>query len=107
ATFLGAPVSTTHAIVGGVVGAGIAASGLGAVEWPVVGTIAASWVISPVLGGIIAAVLLGFIKWQIIYREDRLAAARRWVPVLVALMAGVFAIYLMTKGLKHLWRPPG
>ncbi len=107
ATFLGAPVSTTHAIVGGVVGAGIAASGVGAVEWPVIGAVVASWVISPLIGGIIAAALLGFVKWRIIYREDRVAAARRWVPVLVALMSGVFAIYLMTKGLKHIWRPPG
>ena len=107
ATFLGAPVSTTHAIVGGVVGAGIAASGIGAVEWPVIAAVVASWVISPVIGGIIAAALLGFIKWKIIYREDRIAAARRWVPALVSLMSGIFAIYLMTKGLKHIWHPPG
>jgi PiT family inorganic phosphate transporter len=105
ATFLGAPVSTTHAIVGGVVGAGIASSGPGVVEWTVIGAIAASWVISPVLGGVIAAALLGFVKWTIIYREDRIAAARRWVPVLVALMAGVFAMYLVTKGLSRIWRP--
>lgn len=106
ATFLSAPVSTTHAIVGGVVGAGIAASGVGVVHWPVIGAIAASWVISPVLGGLIAALLLGFVKWKIIYREDRVAAARRWVPVLVALMSGVFAMYLVTKGLSRVWHPP-
>jgi PiT family inorganic phosphate transporter len=106
ATFLGAPVSTTHAIVGGVVGAGMAASGLGAVEWPVIGAIIASWVISPVLGGAIAALLLGFIKWSVIYRQDRIAAARRWVPALVALMSGVFTIYLVTKGLSKIWAPP-
>jgi PiT family inorganic phosphate transporter len=106
ATYLGAPVSTTHAIVGGVVGAGIAAAGFDAVEWPTIGTITLSWIISPVFGGMIAAMLLGFIKWQIIYREDRIAAARRWVPVLVALMSGVFAIYLMTKGLRRVWHPP-
>jgi PiT family inorganic phosphate transporter len=50
ATFLGAPVSTTHAIVGGVVGAGVAASGTEVVDWRVIGTITASWVISPMLG---------------------------------------------------------
>ncbi|OYY07152.1 MAG: anion permease [Rhizobiales bacterium 35-68-8] len=105
ATFLGAPVSTTHAIVGGVVGAGIAASGVNAVEWAKIGEITASWIISPIMGGIIAAMLLGLIKWKIIYRDDRVAAARTWVPVLVALMSGVFAIYLVTKGLKHIWRP--
>jgi PiT family inorganic phosphate transporter len=106
ATILSAPVSTTHAIIGGVVGAGVAAAGIHAVEWPVIGAIAASWVISPVMGGIIAAILLGFIKWTIIYRDDRIAASRRWVPVLVGLMSGVFAMYLVSKGLSRVWRPP-
>lgn len=106
ATFLGAPVSTTHAIVGGVVGAGMAAAGLDAIEWNVIGAITLSWIISPIFGGVIAAMLLGFIKWQVIYREDRVAAARRWVPVLVALMTGVFAVYLVTKGLSRIWNPP-
>jgi PiT family inorganic phosphate transporter len=106
ATFLGAPVSTTHAVVGGIVGAGVAAAGLDIVVWPVIGTIAASWVISPVLGGLIAALLLGFVKWAIIFRPDRIAAARKWVPVLVALMIGVFAMYLVTKGLSRVWTAP-
>ena len=55
ATWVGAPVSTTHSVVGGVMGAGIAAAGLSAVNWPTMSAIAASWVISPVLGGAIAA----------------------------------------------------
>jgi PiT family inorganic phosphate transporter len=62
-------------------------------------------VISPVLGGIIAALLLGFIKWAVLFREDRITAARRWVPVLIGVMAGVFAAYLTTKGLKQVWKP--
>jgi PiT family inorganic phosphate transporter len=102
ATVLNAPVSTTHAVVGGVMGAGIAAAGFGAVHWPTMASIAASWVISPVLGGIIAASVLAFIKIFIIYREDKIAAARRWVPVLIALMAGAFGTYMSLKGLKHL-----
>ena len=101
ATRLGAPVSTTHAIVGGVVGSGIAAAGFGAVDWSTMGGIAASWVISPVLGGIIAAGFLAFIKSRIIYQDDKIAAARRWVPLLIAVMAGAFAAYLATKGLKR------
>ena len=105
ATILNAPVSTTHSIVGGVLGAGIAASGPAIVAWPTMGMIAASWVISPVLGGITAALFLGFIKWAILFREDRIAAARRWVPVLIGVMAGVFAAYLMMKGLKRIWKP--
>ena len=105
ATYIGAPVSTTHSIVGGVLGAGLAAVGFGVVNWLTMGMIAASWVISPLLGGVIAALFLAFIKTQIIYQDDKIAAAKRWVPLLVAIMAGVFSAYLVMKGLKHLWRP--
>lgn len=105
ATFIGAPVSTTHAVVGGVMGGGIAATGFDAVSWPTMGKIAASWVISPVLGGIVAALFLAFMKHQIIFKEDRVTAAKRWVPVLVSIMAAVFSMYLMKKGLKKIWKP--
>ncbi len=106
ATFLGAPVSTTHSVVGGVLGAGVAAGGMGVVHWPMIGRIAASWVISPVLGGIGAALLLAFATWAILSRPDRVAAARVWVPVMVGLMCGIFAMYLATKGLSRVWKPP-
>ncbi|MEX0304105.1 MAG: inorganic phosphate transporter, partial [Leisingera sp.] len=102
ATWVGAPVSTTHSVVGGVLGAGVAAAGTAAVNWPTMGKIAASWVISPVLGGIIAALFLAFIKAKIIYQDDKIAAARRWVPVLVGIMAGAFGAYLALKGLKKI-----
>ncbi|WP_317054558.1 inorganic phosphate transporter [Roseovarius rhodophyticola] len=100
ATWVGAPVSTTHSVVGGVMGAGIAAAGFAAVNWPTMSKIAASWVISPVLGGVIAALFLALIKSRIIYQDDKIAAARKWVPVLVGIMAGAFATYLALKGLK-------
>ncbi|OKL42944.1 inorganic phosphate transporter [Pseudovibrio exalbescens] len=100
ATWIGAPVSTTHAVVGGVMGAGIAAAGYTSVNWATMGSIAASWVISPVLGGLIAAAFLFFIKTFIIYQKDKIAAARRWVPVLIAIMTGAFTAYLSVKGLK-------
>ncbi len=102
ATWIGAPVSTTHAVVGGVVGAGIVAAGFGAVNWSQMTAIAASWVISPVLGAIIAAGFLWLIKARIVYRTDKIAAARVWVPILVGFMAGTFATYLIMKGLKQL-----
>ena len=105
ATWLGAPVSTTHAVVGGVMGAGIAAAGIGVVNWGVMGAIAASWVISPVMGGGIAALFLWFIKSNIIYQEDKIAAARKWVPLLVSLMLAAFSCYLVTKGLKKYGNP--
>ena len=104
ATYLGAPVSTTHSIVGGVLGAGIAAGGFGIADWNTMGAIAASWVISPVMGGIIAAFFLFIIKRTIMYRQDMKLAAKRIVPILVGLMAWAFSTYLMLKGLKKLWK---
>lgn len=104
ATAVGAPVSTTHSIVGGVLGAGIAAGGWDIANWERMGQIAASWVISPVFGGIIAAAFLYFIKRTITYKQDKLAAAKRMVPILVGIMALAFATYLVLKGLKHLWK---
>ncbi|MBL8845053.1 MAG: inorganic phosphate transporter [Hyphomicrobium zavarzinii] len=105
ATLVGAPISTTHSIVGGVAGAALAAVGSGPINWAVLGSIAASWVVSPLLGGFIAALLLALIKLTIIYRPDKIAAARRWVPLLIALMAGSFTAYLMVKGLERVWTP--
>ncbi|MCG7198201.1 inorganic phosphate transporter [Marinobacter pelagius] len=100
ATWMGAPVSTTHSIVGGVLGAGIAAGGWGIADWAVMGKIAASWVISPVLGGALAALFLFAIKKTVLYRQDVVPAARTFVPWLVAIMAWAFGTYLMVKGVK-------
>ena len=104
ATFLGAPVSTTHSIVGGVMGAGIAATGFSAVNWPTMGAIAASWVISPLMGGAIAALFLYILKATVMDKPDKIAAAKRWVPVVVAIMAGAFTMYLISKGIKHVYK---
>jgi PiT family inorganic phosphate transporter len=104
ATWLGAPVSTTHAVVGGVVGVGMVAGGVSAVNWPVMGSIAASWVISPALGGIIAALVLALIKKMVLAKEDKITAAKAWVPLLVAVMGAAFTAYLMAKGLKNVYK---
>ncbi|MDX1756369.1 MAG: inorganic phosphate transporter [Marinobacter sp.] len=100
ATWMGAPVSTTHSIVGGVLGAGIAAGGWGIADWFVMGKIVASWVISPVLGGVLAALFLFLIKKAVLYRANVIPAARTFVPWLVAIMAWAFGTYLMVKGVK-------
>ena len=104
-TFVGAPVSTTHAIVGGVVGAAIAAGGTGAVAWPTIAMIAVTWTISPILGGVLAAAIHAAIRATITRRDDKLAAAQTWVPILVAGMAGIFAMYLAAKSPGHFWQP--
>ncbi|NRG17803.1 inorganic phosphate transporter [Rhizobiales bacterium] len=105
ATILSAPVSTTHSIVGGVLGGGIAASGFALINWITMAQIAASWVISPVFGAACAAAILFFIKKRILNVENRLEAARFWVPVLIALMASAFTAYMAMKGLKKIWSP--
>jgi len=103
ATMAKAPVSTTHSIVGGVMGAGIAAAGFGIVAWGTMAKIAASWIISPLLGGIIAALFLFSIKKTIVYKENKIEAAIKWVPVFVAIMSWAFVTYLTLKGLKKIW----
>jgi len=103
ATILKAPVSTTHSIVGGVMGAGIAAGGFAVVSWATMGKIAMSWVISPVLGGLIAAGFLYIIKSEILHKDNRLESAKKIVPILVSVMAMAFITYLTVKGLKKVW----
>jgi PiT family inorganic phosphate transporter len=102
ATAVGAPVSTTHSIVGGVMGAGIAAAGFAIVSWGTMGKIVASWVISPVLGGVIAALFLYFIKRNILHKKEMLLSAKVFVPYLIAIMAWSFSTYLIVKGMKQL-----
>ncbi|MBE9563537.1 MAG: inorganic phosphate transporter [Proteobacteria bacterium] len=102
ATALGAPVSTTHSIVGGIMGAAIASSGWELVNWSMMTKIAASWVISPVLGGLIAALFLYIIQDRIFHKEDTLEAAKKIVPILIAIMSSAFVTYLAIKGIKKL-----
>ena len=102
ATSIGAPVSTTHSIVGGVMGSGIAAAGFAIVDWGTMAKIASSWVISPILGGVIAAGFLYFIKKNIIFKDDMIENAKKFVPYLIAIMILVFTTYLMLKGVKKI-----
>ncbi len=103
ATMAKAPVSTTHSIVGGVMGAGIAAAGFSIVAWGTMAKIAASWIISPVLGGVIAALFLYAIKRSMVYKENKIEAAKKWVPIFVSIMSWAFVTYLTLKGLKKVW----
>ncbi|MDR2427646.1 MAG: inorganic phosphate transporter [Endomicrobium sp.] len=102
ATFFGAPVSTTHAIVGGVAGAGIAAVGWGIVKWKSLAIIVSSWIISPLLGGVIAAGLLFFIKKTILLKDDKKTAAKKIVPSLIVFMIFSFITYILLKGFGNI-----
>ena len=94
ATAFGAPVSTTHSIVGGVLGAGIAAAGWQIANWEQMAAIAASWVISPVIGALVAGFFLMWIKRSITYKDDMLHAAKRTLPILISVMTWAFSTYL-------------
>lgn len=103
ATYIGAPISTTHAIVGGVLGAGLIGLGSSAIDWRVVAEVFAAWVLSPLAGAVIAACLVAFIEINMIYKPDKIAAVRRWVPVLVALMAAVFFAFIGLNVFRDIW----
>ena len=102
ASIRGWPVSTTHSIVGAVVGFAIAGIGIDAVAWGKIGQIAASWVISPLLGGTIAFILMISIRRLILNTDNPFQSAKRWGPVYVFLVGFVISLVTMFKGLKHL-----
>ncbi|MCL7939654.1 inorganic phosphate transporter [Halomonas sp. ATCH28] len=97
----GWPVSTTHSIVGAIVGFGAAGLGAGAVDWGAVAQIAASWVVSPLLAGSIAFMIFKSVQHMIFEAHDPFAAAKRYVPMYVFLVGFIVAMVTLTKGLKH------
>jgi PiT family inorganic phosphate transporter len=85
-------------------GAGIAAGGWGLVNWSTISAIVASWVISPLMGGAIAAVFLYLIKRSVTYRSNKTEAAAKVVPVLIGVMVWAYATFMLTKGLGQLFK---
>ena len=102
ATHLGWPVSTTHSIVGGVVGFGIIAVGFSGIHWESIGTIALSWVVSPVTGALLA-MLIYLVVVMPIYRSDEPAyKVRRIVPWAAGAVFFCLSLSMVYKGLKNL-----
>ncbi len=102
ATKLGMPVSTTHSIVGGVIGFGIATHGLGSIEWGKVVTIVLSWIVSPISGGIISFVIFMFISKKILGHNKPVVAAKKYAPFLAFLVSIILVFSMLYKGLKNL-----
>ncbi len=98
----GWPVSTTHTIVGAIVGFAIVGIGPGAVEWGKVATIVASWIVSPAVGGITAFLLMRSVQRFILDTDRPFAQARRLAPFYVFLVGFVISLVTVFKGLKHL-----
>ncbi len=101
ASWRGWPVSTTHSIVGAIVGVAIASAGVSSVEWNKVVEIMMSWVVSPLLAGSMAFALGYFVRKRILESNEPLVQAKRIVPYLVFLTAFMVAGVMFLKGLKH------
>ena len=101
ATRMGWPVSTTHSIVGAIVGFGAVGIGMEAVQWGKVGTIAMSWVTSPLMAGAIAFALFRSIQKLIIDTDDPLEKAKKYVPYYIFMVGFIIAMVTLLKGLKH------
>jgi PiT family inorganic phosphate transporter len=97
----GWPVSTTHSIVGATVGFAAVGIGIDAVQWPKVGEIVLSWVISPLLAGFIAYFVYQSVLYLILRQDDPLEKAKRYVPVYIFFAAFTITLVTILKGLKH------
>jgi len=97
----GWPVSTTHSIVGAIVGFAMVGIGMEAVHWDKVGFIVASWVVSPVLAGVIAFTLFRSVQKLILNTEHPFDNAKKYVPYYIFLVGFIIALVTLVKGLKH------
>ena len=102
ATMFGLPVSTTHSIVGAVVGFGLLSVGAGAISWGKVITIVLSWVVSPIAGAIIAGGIYYLIRERILRSDSPDKEAMRWSPYLIGSVLVVIFLSFIFKGLKNL-----
>ena len=102
ASYLGWPVSTTHSIVGAVVGFGVMAGGMDAINWSKVWSVVMSWVVSPVMGGLVAFLLFRFLTNQVFRRRNPLLYAKRILPYMVFLVCVILANAMFYKGLKNM-----
>lgn len=98
----GWPVSTTHSIIGALVGFALVGIGPDAVQWAKVGQIVASWVISPLVGGSIAFLIMISIRRLILNTDDPFMNAKKWGPIYVFLVGFLISLVTLFKGLKHL-----
>ncbi len=97
----GWPVSTTHSIVGAIVGFAAVGIGIDAVQWGQVGTIVMSWVISPLIAGFIAYLIYQSVLKLILQKDDPLERAKRYVPVYIFFAAFTITLVTILKGLQH------
>jgi inorganic phosphate transporter, PiT family len=102
ASYCGWPVSTTHAIVGSIVGFGFIVGGAEAIQWDALLTIVFSWVASPTISGILAYLLFLLLQKKILYALNPIQATKKLFPVLIFIVFFVFSLILLFKGLENI-----
>jgi PiT family inorganic phosphate transporter len=102
ATYFKLPVSTTHSIIGGVLGFGLVSVGFAGITWKVVLFVILSWIISPVFGGLIAFTLFTIIKKSILSSTEPIAQTRKIGPFFTGIVAFILSLAIIYKGLKNL-----
>lgn len=101
ATYFGMPVSTTHSIVGAIVGFGLLVFGSSAIQWSTVFFIVMSWIVSPVGGGLIAFLMFILIRRMVLTNENPAGAIKIWAPIFGALTVWIIVISAIWKGLAR------
>lgn len=99
ASYFGWPVSTTHAIIGALLGFGAIVGGPAAVHWQEVGHIALSWVVSPALSGLFAFFIFSTLQRKVLFAMDPINATKKLIPILVFIVLFVFSLSVLFNGL--------
>lgn len=107
ASFMGWPVSTTHSIVGAIVGFAAVGVSVDAVNWSKVSTIVASWVVSPVIAGTISFALFRSVQNLILIHDDPFVRAKKYAPLYMFAVGFLMAMVTILKGLKHVFKDIG
>ena len=102
ASWMGWPVSTTHSIIGAIVGFAMVGIGMDAVNWPKIGTIVISWVVSPMVGGTFSYLIMRSIQRFILDTDTPFRNAQRYAPLYIFFVGFLISLVTLFKGLKHL-----
>lgn len=102
ASYFGWPVSTTHAIIGAIIGFGAMVGGVNAVHWSEIGRIASSWVISPALSALFAYIIFSVLQRKVLFALNPIKASRKLIPFMVAAMLITFTLSIFASGMGHI-----
>jgi len=102
ASYFGLPVSTTHAIVGAIVGFGVLTIGWAGIQWNMIGSIVLSWILAPVLSGCVSYFIFGLLQRNILFALNPTIATKRFIPFLLFIVFTTFSLSLIFNGLGRL-----